>query len=186
MTLDELLTATDNKSPPAPMEELERFEVTIGERLPDDYREFLIRCNGGYAGGYVSFQPTMGFFRNLWLFILDVTGIRPAGGQLDACLNHIGGFREEPYISLRSSYDNYQTEEVRIPKDLLWIADDPFGNAICLGIRGNHRGRVYFWDHEVEPDVDTWDGRLDIAGNIRPLAASFTEFVQGLRQVPMP
>lgn len=57
--------------------------------------------------------------------------------------------------------------------------DDPFGNAICLGISGNERGKVYFWDHEMEPD-DDWDGRLETAGNVQLIADSFTEFVAGL------
>jgi len=46
MTLDELLAALDHKSPPAPIDALKRFEATIGQPLPDDYREFLVRCNG--------------------------------------------------------------------------------------------------------------------------------------------
>jgi len=59
--------------------------------------------------------------------------------------------------------------------------DDPFGNAICLGVSGNHRGKVYFWDHESEPDPDEWDGRVETAGNVQLLADSFAAFVGGLR-----
>ena len=40
------------------------------------------------------------------------------------------------------------------------------GNAICLGLSGEHRGRVYFWDHENEPDPDEWDGEVETAGNL--------------------
>ena len=69
----------------------------------------------------------------------------------------------------------------RIPVDLLWIMGDPFGNAICLGVGGTHRGRIYFWDHEMEPDPDSWDGQVDTAGNVSLIAGSFAEFVAGLR-----
>ncbi len=69
----------------------------------------------------------------------------------------------------------------RIPDDLLWIADDPFGNAICIGIRGRYFGKVYFWDHEREPDEKTWDGSVETAGNIQFLANSFRQFVAGLK-----
>jgi hypothetical protein len=48
-------------------------------------------------------------------------------------------------------------------------------------IPGEHRGRVYFWDHENEPDLDEWDGAVETAGNVRLLANSFTDFVAGLR-----
>lgn len=63
--------------------------------------------------------------------------------------------------------------------------DDPFGNAICLGLSDSHRGYVFFWDHEAEPGTETWDGRVDTAGNITLLALSFTEFIAGLRESPM-
>lgn len=58
--------------------------------------------------------------------------------------------------------------------------DDPFGNAICLRVNGDHWGSVYFWDHENEPDED-WDGSVETAGNVQLLANSFSEFVNGLR-----
>ena len=58
--------------------------------------------------------------------------------------------------------------------------DDPFGNAICLGVTGVHRGQVYFWDHENMPDPELWDGSVQTAGNLDLLANSFTDFVAGL------
>jgi len=61
--------------------------------------------------------------------------------------------------------------------------DDPFGNAICLGIAEKYRGRVYFWDHENEPDEELWDGEVDTAGNITLIANSFTDFVAGLQEL---
>jgi predicted RNA binding protein YcfA (HicA-like mRNA interferase family) len=99
---------------------------------------------------------------------------------LDAGIHHIGGSRAEDYFSLRASREIYQESEVRIPLDLLWIMDDPFGNAICLGIAGASRGKIFFWDHEVPPTLDDWDGRVDSAENVQLLANSFTEFVSGL------
>jgi hypothetical protein len=169
MTLDEFLAAIDDKLPPAPLSSLDQFESHIGQRLPEDYREFLVRCNGGYAAGAVAFQ-----------------GPTPEGRSADACPNHIGGFREESHFSLMAARENYQPDEVRIPKTLLWIMDDPLGNAICVGLTGSHRGRVYFWDHENEPDPETWDGEVETAGNIDLLANSFTAFVAGLHHVEKP
>src|SRR5262245_35298266 len=81
MTLDEFLAVIDDKQPPAPLDSLEQFESQIGHRLPEDYRRFLLRCNGGYAAGSVVFQ-----------------GPTPEGNTADACPNHIGGFREEDYF----------------------------------------------------------------------------------------
>jgi hypothetical protein len=168
MDLQEFLTYVDKTSPPGPEKEIARFEAEIGARLPEDYRQFLVACNGGLVGGMLWFR-----------------GPTAEGGTADAGINHIGGFREEPHFSLDWARECYQDDDdLRIPRELLWIMDDPFGNAICLGVSGQHRGRVFFWDHEEEPDPEDWDGSIETAGNLQLLANSFTEFVAGL--VPLP
>ncbi len=58
--------------------------------------------------------------------------------------------------------------------------NDPFGNAICLGLVGNTRGKIYFWDHDEEPDPEEWDGSVENAGNVSIVTDSFTELVDGL------
>jgi hypothetical protein len=161
MTIDEFLHVIENKAPPAPVGELAELEGALGASLPDDYRWFIDKCNGGYVGGALWYE-----------------GPTPTGEPADAGVHHIGGFREESDFSLESARECYVG---RIPDDLLWIMDDPFGNAICLGIRGIHRGRIYFWDHEMEPDPNGWDGQVDTAGNVSLIANSFTEFVAGLK-----
>lgn len=159
MTPDLFLAAIHQKSPPALEADLSAFELSLGCRLPEDYRAFLVACNGGYVGG------------TLWF-----TGPTPEGESADAGVHHIGGLRQESHFSLAWHRECY---EGRIPDDLLWVMDDPFGNAICLGIRGQHAGRVFFWDHENEPD-EQWDGSVESAKNLQLLANTFADFVAGL------
>jgi hypothetical protein len=120
-------------------------------------------CNGGYVGG------------RYWY-----SGTNPEGREIEAGVHHIGGFREEPYFSLLWFW---HCLEDRIPDALIWIHDDPFGNAICLGVAGEHRGRIYFWHHENEPDPDGWDGAVETAGNVTLIANSFTDYVAGLHEL---
>ncbi|HEV7406713.1 MAG TPA: SMI1/KNR4 family protein [Chthoniobacteraceae bacterium] len=158
MNIPSLIALVREKKPPLPVPVLLALEEGIGERLPEDYREFLIACNGGSLGG------------RLWFY--------KAGSVLpDAAPHHVGGLRPEPPFSLLA---RLHALHGRIPIDLMWIMDDAFGNAICLGVAGELHGRVYFWDHEKEPAAGAWDGRLDTAVNVRLLAGSFTEFVAGL------
>jgi hypothetical protein len=164
MSIDEFVQRIRSKLPPAPAAELLALERALGAALPDDYRRFLVACNGGVTGG------------SLWFM-----GPTPDGQPADAGVHHIGGFRKEPYLSLAGTRATYGP---RIPHPLLWIMDDPFGNAICLGLAGAHRGHVFFWDHESEPDPETWDGKVETAGNLQLLAHSFTDFVAGLREPP--
>jgi hypothetical protein len=167
MTVNDFLDEIEDKSPPTTRDEraafdsaLAKFEAAIGHPLPAEYRDFLARCNGGYVGGALWFR-----------------GPTPGGHDADAGVHHVGGFREERCFSLTARRACYVG---RIPARLLWVMDDPFGNAICIGLAGKHRGLVYFWDHENEPD-DDWDKEVESAGNLRLLANSFTEFVGGLQ-----
>jgi hypothetical protein len=107
------------------------------------------------------------------------------GESAEAVIHCIGGFRDEDHFSLEWARECYQNDdELRIPHELLWVMDDPGGNAFCLGVSGRYRGRVYFWDHEEEPDPDDWDGSVETAGNLTLLANSFTDFVAGLQPEP--
>jgi hypothetical protein len=69
--------------------------------------------------------------------------------------------------------------ETKIPAALLWIMGDPGGNAACLGLTGPHRGKVYRWVHDEPPAEDVWDGEVETAANIWPLAGSFADFLRG-------
>ena len=179
MTIDELITAVDeaasqalpaaarrlfgpSEMPPPALGEVEAFEVEIGTILPDDYRQFLLRCNGGRLDWYRFNGPT------------------PEGGTWPAVISHVGGLREESDLSLRAANRCYQGGELQIPRPLLWIMGDPGGNAICLGLTGRYRGRVYFWIHDEQPAPEEWDGEVETAGNVILLADSFTDFVAGM------
>jgi hypothetical protein len=163
MTMDEFITLMELKSPPALEEQLEAFEVELGAGLPDDYREFLVRTNGGFLGGRYRFK-----------------GTTLAGETWFAYIHHIGGFRQEPHLSLRFYRGCCLSGEWQFPRGLLWIMDDPGGNGICIGLTGKQRGRVYLWIHDMQPDPQEWDGELDTASNIILLADSFTDFIAGV------
>ncbi len=124
MTIDELAARVEKKLPPAPEGQLRELETALGGPLPADYRRFLKATNGGYLGGSLCFAAP---------------APEGEGEPIDVALHHVGGFRNEGSFSLRSRRANYRE---RIPESLLWIMDDPYGNAFCLGLRGEHRGRV--------------------------------------------
>jgi hypothetical protein len=163
-TVDEFVAALEQKLPPAPDDQLAAFEADLGGRLPEDYRRFLIACNGGWNGmGYHFRAPTPeGRFGSFWL-------------------QYLGGFREFERQSLTAARRRYQGEPLRIPRSLVWIATNGWDDAICLGIAGPPRGRVYyFWSNAPEPDPRTLEVQIESAGDLTLLANSFTEFVAAL------
>jgi hypothetical protein len=147
---------------PASPSQVEAFEAEIGTTLSDDYRRFLLRCNGGKVDWY------------------QFEGLTPEGQSWTTIVSHVGGLREEPDLSLRFARSCYQDRAFQIPRALLWIMGDPGGNAICLGLTGKYCGRVYFWIHDEQPDPHEWDGEVETAGNVILLANSFTDFVAGI------
>lgn len=171
MTIDEFVTLMRHAEPPVSEREVESFETEIGTRLPEDYRQFLLRVNGGSI-------PEWGRYR--------YRGQAPDGRTRYAVVSEVGGLRAEPEYSLRVNRQFHlaapvaQAElEAKIPAALLWIMSDPGGNATCLGLSGPHRGRVYRWVHDEPPAEDVWDGTVETALNIWPLAGSFDDFLQG-------
>src|SRR5262249_36371814 len=73
LTIDDLIAALDATAdrslppaalrllgpvrvPPPSPDELEAFEAEIGTTLPDDYRRFLLRSNGGSLDGKYCFE----------------------------------------------------------------------------------------------------------------------------------
>jgi hypothetical protein len=148
MTVDEFIDRVKDDSPPASPERLAAFEVSRGCNLPEDYRYFLSKCNGGHLGGRYG-------------------------------INVVGGLRPEPDYSLE---ENARIYGDRLPENLLWIMEDPFGNPICLEIGDENAGRVFHWSAENEP-IDGWDGDLETADNVILLGESFTEFVAGLPEL---
>ena len=99
------------------------FEMSIAARLPDDYRAFLLRHNGGYPdrAAFRGGTESVEFFFGLW--------------QKHADLN---------YETL--------AHRGFIPAEMIPIASDAFGNAVLLEVRGPNRGRIWFWDHEMAGD----------------------------------
>jgi hypothetical protein len=171
MTVDEFITLLRHTEPPVPESELEAFEADLGARLPEDYRQFLLRVNGGSI-------PEWSRYR--------YKGLSPDGRTRYAVVSEVGGLRAESDYSLRAHRQIYlatpgpQPElETKIPAALLWIMGDLGGNAACLGLTGPHRGKVYRWVHDEPPAEDVWDGKVETAANIWALAGSFADFLRG-------
>jgi len=124
------------------------FENKIDVRLPEDYRLYLKKYNGGL--------PEKACF-----YIQKK--------QIESRIHHMYGLNDGPtYQKLDCVMKIYKG---RIPNGVLPIADDPFGNIICIGIEKKCFGNILFWDHEKE---SLYDQALD------QISPTFTLFVSGL------
>src|SRR5262249_6098169 len=101
--------------PPLTDARIDRLERELGIKLPEGYRSFLRRYNGGRPNP--EFFPIQGLENN------------PFGG-----IHHFLGI-DIPVESSCIDW-NYRILKGRIPRELLPIAGDHMGNAICLSLRG--------------------------------------------------
>jgi hypothetical protein len=105
-------------------EQLCELERVLGIRMPDDYREFLLRFNGG--------QP-----------LADVVDVEGAAAMPTDVQVFFGIGRS----ILTSRLDwNREAFADRLDHTMLPIGRDSGGSLFCLILQGSNRGAVVYWD----------------------------------------
>lgn len=125
----------------ASQEVLKDFERKHAFSLPDEYKLFLTHQNGGV--------PNLGKF------------IVPGWGESLVILFYgigIGGTND-----IESTIKSFRD---LLDLDVVPIGDDPGGNQICLGLRNERLGKVYFWDHNDWDDEGNPGEPIEIASSL--------------------
>jgi hypothetical protein len=146
----------DDAGPFGSPEVIRDTESRLGVTLPEDYRAFLERQNGG--------EPEPNFLE----------GGEGIGGAhvryfLSAGPNDIEDL--EDLEAVRWEYSEEGDADSVLNSSVLPIGEDAFGNLICLAVSGEDYGAVFIWDHEDGDD----DGASTRASD------SFSEFFERLR-----
>lgn len=105
-------------------EELEDFEKVNQISLPEKYKEFLLKYNGG--------KPLKEHIENSSVVVTYIFGM------------HNGDYHA-------SLYKHIEMFKGRLPFSTFPIAGDAFGNLFIMSLHPEGHGHIYFWDHEVEP-----------------------------------
>jgi hypothetical protein len=132
---------------------IDTIEQIYGVNLPLEYKEFLLEYGGCFIQDDKMYQP------------IEITPVTPEDG-----FESVGGF-------YGLTNDSYNIEVVIrksmefLGNDVMPIADADGGDLICLGLKDNFKGKVYYWYHEGET--------TDEAGNeyFYLIANSFEEFI---------
>jgi cell wall assembly regulator SMI1 len=138
-------------------ENIKPLQAEIGLDLPDDYRAFLLRHNGGRP------KPSgFSFVRR--------------GCEEAAMVGDFYAIQEGSPVDLLKKLRTFGS---RIPPAFLPVACDPGGDQILLGLMGEQRGKVYYWIHDLDEDAeDETDPR-----NLGLIAGSFQEFLEALDEL---
>jgi len=140
--------------------EIQKFEEKINSILPYDYRNFLLKYNGGKPKDYI-FPET----EKLYSLALDELY------GLDV---------EKDVKDLNWNYDILNGYE-RIMNQFIPIGNAINGDQFVLGVKGDFKGKVYLWDHNEELDNDKFQENI-LPDNMYLLADSFTDFMEQLEE----
>jgi hypothetical protein len=138
--------------------EIKQIEYLLQLSFPDQYIKHLLKYNGGKC------NPSIFSFEE--------------DGSLTQSRIHYFFAIDEGKNSLMLNIEIFKIEEKRLPIHILPIADDPFGNLICISCGEKDYGFIYFWDHENEVDYNNSDD--NDYSNLYLITKSLDEFMNSL------
>ncbi|MGG4268084.1 SMI1/KNR4 family protein [Peribacillus simplex] len=137
----------------ATQEAVNNFEKFVGFEIPADYKQFLLKNNGGTT----SVQNSR-FYVNA----LDTL----------VCLNVLYGLDlQDKELDLQKCHEEYRED---LHKNCIIIGNDTCAGKILL-INNEEEKGVYFWDQGWYSDPSGQDE------NIYKVAESFQSFIEGLK-----
>ncbi|WP_145045819.1 SMI1/KNR4 family protein [Paenibacillus xylanexedens] len=141
--------------------DIELFEAEYGISLPDDYKQFLISHNGGKTGSRRRFT----------------TNDDTRQGEVESSILVFYPLTNETTENLEGKYELYTNAGV-LKKVFLPIGETPRSNLVCMGVVDEGNGYIYHIDLGYD---DYLDKKLELEPeNIRLIARSFTDFINGL------
>ena len=145
-----MIEKMDEQGAPLSDEEITRAAWRLKVQFPDEYRAFLKRYNGG--------RPTPDGFP----YGTDTSTLQIFYTIDDGPANLF-----DEVASIRAN--------TPIPPEYLPIAQDDFGNPICLMVKGADKGRVYFWDLDAYGANDDESVIVELASSLDAFLATFFE-----------
>lgn len=144
---------------PTSMEDIENFEKKYNLNLPQDYKEFLL-LNNGATPLQSKFITRNGKVVSHYKYIIPITKDTS---------------NTEHKHNLEYCYIRFVVRGI-IPQGLVPIGETPTENILCLSLRKDDYGSVYYWDRELElvykqPQSECY----------HIIADSFKEFILGLK-----
>lgn len=143
----------EDSQPSVSEADLYAFEQRFGVVLPDDYKEFLLKHNGG--------KPTPRRYKTL-------------DGVVESSFIRMLPLADLDAPNLVLNYTTYN-QGYCIPNNLIPIGEDPIGNQICMSLSGEDTGTVYHWSYDWEDEVFRASYKY-----MRKIAGSFSEFLECL------
>lgn len=132
--------------------EVKDIEKSLSIDLPEDYKNFLLKY-----GECMIMEDDL---------VFPVLEDNPLADEGVMSFGFFYGLEKNRY-DIRNIRDIYFDQ---MPEWVLPIADAEGGDQICIAVKGEKTGKIYFWDHELR------NGQQDLF----LIANSFNDFIQSL------
>lgn len=113
-------------------------EEELHIKLPKDYRSFILNYGNFVASEEYAYKA------------IEPSPWAPKDG-FETVDFFYGLDDDENGLKYNIKLYNHQINESVIP-----IASSPGDNQICIGLKGDYYGKIYFWDHESEDEKDLY------------------------------
>ncbi len=137
--------------------QIDLFEETYQVRIPQVYKDFLLRQNGGES------KPDM---FNYW-----VEYIGKSGNGIRRFL----GIHESEFYSLNYWF---RTEKVWMIRDYFPIAHCGNGDDLVICVKGKNENKIFIWRHEFHAK----DNPVFVAESLESFLNSLHEYIDGEEQ----
>ena len=146
--------------------DIEKYTNELNINLPEDYKNYLLKYNGGHPikDGYpmiecIDNDPNDNNGDIAWFYAI---------------------YDGEHNNFLKAHY-RFKIWQKRMPDELIPIGRGSGGDKICISVKGNNYGKVYFWDHEQE----AYEGEEPDYSNVHLIANSFADFINSLYETQL-
>ena len=135
--------------------EVAAVERRFGHSFPDSYKAFVKEF------GCIALEGSV--------------GLALSGSLASESIEIFFGISYGHIYDLSGILDRYAG---RLPEPLLPIAQDAFGNLVCIAVYGRHEGHVFFWNHDGER-IPHHGGPIPWE-NVTLVADDFDQFIDSL------
>ncbi|MBR2683602.1 MAG: SMI1/KNR4 family protein, partial [Atopobiaceae bacterium] len=118
-------------------ESLTRLEEVLGLPLPSDYKGFMMEANGGTPEEDLVYR------------FVDVATGRTNESDVRELLVIYDNQEDDNWDDILRTHTT-MVEEGTIPPHFLPVATDSGGNPLCMSLRKDDFGSIWFCDHELE------------------------------------
>jgi len=144
--------------------DIEKYIKELNINLPEDYKQHLIKYNGGHPikDGAPMINP------------IDES-------ETDIGIDWFLAIYEGESSNFLKAYHTFKIWQKRMPDELIPIANASCGDKICMSVKGDNYGKIYYWEHEIEAS----EGEEPDYSNVHLIANSFTDFINSLYETEL-